>query len=73
MWEKVLLLLLQEHRGKVLGILIGLLAAILVVSYGFLKALFIMICIGLGYFIGKKIDEKQDLDVWLKDVFKNKD
>ncbi|SHG65017.1 Uncharacterized membrane protein [Thermosyntropha lipolytica DSM 11003] len=73
MWEKFLLLILQEHRGKVLGILIGLVAAILIVSYGLLKALFIMICIGLGYFIGKKIDEKQDWDEWLKEVFRQRE
>lgn len=73
MWEKILFFILEEHRGKALGVLFGLIAAILVVSYGFLKTLFIMVCIGLGYFIGKKVDEKQDIDVWLKQVFRNKD
>ncbi|MBO8159198.1 DUF2273 domain-containing protein [Thermosyntropha sp.] len=73
MWEKFLFLLLEEHRGKVLGVLLGLVAAILVVTYGFLKALFIMLCIGLGYFIGKKVDEKQDIDVWLKQIFRNRE
>lgn len=73
MWEKILFFILEEHRGKALGVFFGLIAAILVVSYGFLKTLFIMVCIGLGYFIGKKVDEKQDIDVWLKQVFRNKD
>lgn len=71
--EKFLLSLISEHRGKTIGVLIGLLASILFISYGFWKALFILVCIGLGYFIGRKIDENKNFDLWLKQIFKDKE
>lgn len=71
MWEKLLLSILQEHRGKAIGVFLGLVAGILVISYGFWKALFIMICIFLGYFIGKKLDEDKSFDNWLRRMFKD--
>ena len=44
MWDRVMYLLLVENRGKTVGIVLGLLAAILFVSYGFSNPL-IIICI----------------------------
>ncbi|NLJ72727.1 MAG: DUF2273 domain-containing protein [Syntrophomonadaceae bacterium] len=73
MWEKLLLSLINKHRGKTIGILIGLLASILFISYGFWKAIFIIICISLGYFIGRKIDEDKNLELWIKQLFKDKE
>ncbi|MGR6836402.1 DUF2273 domain-containing protein [Syntrophomonas erecta] len=72
MWEKLLWLILNENRGKAIGILLGLIASILVISYGFWKTLFIMFCIGVGYFIGKQLDEKKSFDNWLKEMFKDR-
>lgn len=72
MWEKIFLLIIEEHRGKAIGILMGLVAGILVISYGFWRTLFIIFCIVLGYFIGKRIDESQGLDHWLKQMFRDK-
>ncbi len=73
MWEKILLALLGEHRGKTIGILLGLLVSILFIFVGFFKTIFIIICIGLGYFIGKKLDENKNFEMWLKHFFKDKD
>ena len=73
MWEKLLLSLINKHRGITIGILIGLLASILFISYGFWKAIFIIICISLGYFIGRKIDEDKNLELWIKQLFKDKE
>ncbi|MDD3853978.1 MAG: DUF2273 domain-containing protein [Syntrophomonadaceae bacterium] len=70
MWDRVMYLLLVENRGKTVGILLGLLAAILFVSYGFFKTLFIIICIATGYFIGKQLDENKDFENWLNRIFK---
>ncbi|HZK44513.1 MAG TPA: DUF2273 domain-containing protein [Syntrophomonadaceae bacterium] len=71
MWERFLLSLINEHRGKTIGILIGLVASIFFITYGFWKAIFIIICIGLGYFIGKRIDENGNFEIWLKKLFKD--
>lgn len=72
MWEKVISYVLQEHRGKVVGICAGLLASIFIINYGFFKTIFIIFCICLGYFIGKKLDEEKSFDSWLKQMFKEK-
>lgn len=72
MWDKVLWFFMGEHRGKTIGVLLGLLASILFVTYGFWRTLFIMICIGVGYFIGKQLDDKKNFDSWLKQMFKDR-
>lgn len=72
MFEKMILYLITEHRGKVIGIILGLLASILFINYGFWRSIFVIICILLGYFIGKKIDDNTNLEVWIKNLFKEK-
>lgn len=72
MFEKAILYLITEHRGKVIGIILGLLASILFIKYGFWRSIFVLICILLGYFIGKKIDDNTNLEVWIKNLFKEK-
>lgn len=46
----------EEHGYKVLGALGGLVFALLVVRFGW-WALFILVCSGLGYWVGKRLDE----------------
>lgn len=72
MIEKMFLYLITEHRGKVIGISLGLLASILFISYGFWRSIFVIACIVLGYFIGKKIDDNSNIEVWFKNLFKEK-
>lgn len=71
MLERFLTQILEEHRGKTIGIAIGLAAAILFLSFGFWRALFIIICIVIGYFIGKRFDEDQNFNQWVKKIFKD--
>lgn len=72
MWENLFRIIFEEHRGKAIGIILGLLASILFISYGFWRTIFIVVCIALGFFIGKEIDEKKNFDQWLKNIFKDK-
>lgn len=72
MWEKILAYILQEHRGKTIGIVLGLIASIIFITYGFWRSLFVIFCIIVGYLIGKKIDENKSFDSWLKQMFKEK-
>jgi uncharacterized membrane protein len=67
--EKILLLILEEHRGKALGVFLGLVASILFLTYGFWRALFIIFFIGIGYYLGKRIDENKNIDNWFKNLF----
>lgn len=70
MIEKLLFYFLTEHRGKVIGISLGLLASILFISFGFWRTIFITFCIFAGYFIGKKIDDNTNIEAWLRNFFK---
>lgn len=49
------------HRGKIIGGILGLIIAIIIISLGFLKAVFVILCTVLGYYIGKLIDNKEDI------------
>jgi len=55
---QVLDYLWQEHRGKVVGVILGLLFGSLTAVWGFWKALFIALCVAAGYFIGCYLDGK---------------
>ena len=72
MWEDFWRIIFEQHRGKTIGVVLGLVASILFISYGFWRTVFIVICIALGFFIGKEIDEKKNFDQWLKNMFKDK-
>lgn len=70
MFEKLLIYIMDEHRGKAIGVTLGLLASILFISFGFWQTIFILLCILVGYQVGKKIDEQVDLELWIKNLFK---
>jgi uncharacterized membrane protein len=72
MLDKVLVYILTEHRGKTIGVTLGLLASILFISFGFWRTIFIVFCIFAGYQIGKKLDENTDLEFWMSNLFKAK-
>ncbi|MHC1746079.1 MAG: DUF2273 domain-containing protein [Negativicutes bacterium] len=51
----------EQHSGKIIGATAGLLIGILIITFGFFRTLFVLLCIIAGFIIGKKIDEKEDL------------
>lgn len=54
-------MLWSMHRGKIIGGILGLIIATIIISLGFLKAVFVILCTVLGYYIGKLIDNKEDI------------
>jgi uncharacterized membrane protein len=54
----------KQHRGQINGAGIGLAAGILILLIGIFRTVFIVICVGLGWFIGKRYHED-------KEYFKN--
>jgi Small integral membrane protein len=50
----------KENQGGINGALTGLFCAVFILLIGFLKTFFIAICIGIGYYIGKKVTEDKD-------------
>jgi len=59
--------LISRHKGKIGGLILGLVSGWLIIRYGFWKALFVALCMGIGYYIGKRLDEQVDLkEIFLK-------
>jgi len=61
MFKEFLLNLFSKNQGKIIGSFIGLLLAILILIIGFFRTLIIVLFIFAGFYIGKKIDNKEDL------------
>ena len=62
-----------NHRGKVIGVIAGLLFAGFVISFGFWRSLFIFFCVGVGLFIGVLVDKENGVVNGIKQVFKKND
>lgn len=70
MLDRLIALLWQEHRGKTVGVILGLTASILFVTLGFWRTIFIVICLSIGYWIGKRVDDHHSFNNWM-DTFRN--
>lgn len=49
------------HSGKIIGITIGLLFGILVLTIGFWQTVFLSCCTGIGYWVGGMSNRKERL------------
>jgi len=58
-----------KNKGKVLGVLLGLIFGWFTIQYGFLKTLFIFFAVSVGYIIGKRVDEQVGFRDMLSRVF----
>ncbi|HBM74296.1 MAG TPA: hypothetical protein DD429_01900 [Clostridiaceae bacterium] len=61
MLKDYLLDILNKNHGKIIGSILGLALAILMLIIGFFRTLLIALFVLLGYYIGKKIDNKESL------------
>ena len=50
----------ENHRGCVLGAFLGALIAVSILLFGFWNMLFIGICVAVGLWLGKQIDDAGD-------------
>jgi len=55
-WMTLFCELWKKDRGKIVGVILGLLFALFVISFGFWQAVFIALCVLIGLSIGKTID-----------------
>lgn len=55
---EILLELLLKHRGKVLGVLAGLLLGWMLITRGFWATLLLLLLLAAGYFLGRLVDEE---------------
>ena len=58
--KQILLQFYKAHKGEILGAGIGFALAVTVLLLGILKAIFIVICVVFGYYIGKKLSHDKD-------------
>lgn len=58
--KEFLMLSFKKHRGKIIGLLCGLLFGIFILSLGFWRGLFLSICIAVGYCIGRLYDKEEN-------------
>ncbi|AEF94952.1 Protein of unknown function DUF2273 [Desulfotomaculum nigrificans CO-1-SRB] len=56
MLYKLLQEILENHRGKAVGVTLGLIFGWFAITYGLFKAIFVALCVGGGYIIGKGVD-----------------
>ena len=59
---------LAVYKGRILGLVGGLFAAVLVLTVGVVAALFILLCMGIGYYIGRRYDNKQPIEELINDI-----
>lgn len=70
--SKIVEELMTYHRGKTIGILIGLLFSVLVITVGLLETIFIAVCIYLGFIIGKRLDDNESFNDLIHKLFRDK-
>jgi uncharacterized membrane protein len=61
---EILQYLWDNHRGKVVGLALGLVVGLFFILVGFWKTLLVVICVIGGYFLGKRIDEGGNSGDW---------
>ena len=63
---------LDRHRGKVIGVVLGLTFGWFAISYGLLKAVFVALCIVAGYYTGKSVDDRVDVREKISRLFRER-
>ncbi|KUO50554.1 MAG: hypothetical protein APF76_07860 [Desulfitibacter sp. BRH_c19] len=70
-WSKILTDAVTLHRGKLIGATIGLVFGLCTIFFGFWKALFLGVCIYVGYFVGRRMDKNEDFKELLRKFWGN--
>lgn len=61
MWQEILRKIIETSRWRVICSAVGLIVGVLFILLGFFRAVFLLLCIGLGFYIGNKMDDGEDL------------
>lgn len=65
MFSQIMADLWNNFRGRLLCSLFGAFTGFMFLWLGILQTLFLLFCIGSGFFLGNKLDKKEDLIEWL--------
>jgi uncharacterized membrane protein len=55
-----LLEMLKRNKGKAIGITLGLIFGILVLSIGLFRTILLALCVFVGYYFGSKSDKREN-------------
>ncbi len=66
-------IVVNEHWGKILGGLLGLVFAILVINIGFWWSVFIFLCVAIGLLIGWRLEVSKNIGLYVNRIFAPKD
>lgn len=50
---------LKNHHKRSIGIILGLIISLSIVNFGFFKTLFVIICMGIGLYLGNNFDNDE--------------
>ncbi|WP_432646605.1 DUF2273 domain-containing protein [Mitsuokella sp.] len=59
----------QENRGACVGLSAGVILAAAILLFGFWRTLFVVLCGGIGLYVGRKADREDDFFGRLADEF----
>lgn len=59
--KEVIFEFLAKNKGKIAGVFLGLIFSILVLVVGFFKTIFIIFCSMTGFYLGSRVDNKEDI------------
>lgn len=66
--RKVIETIWLQYGGRIAGTLVGLILGLVFLFVGFWKTLFFAFLTGLGFYIGKELDRKEDLKHVLESI-----
>lgn len=76
LWAKIgekisnfLIWAMDNHPGKLIGTAIGFLLGLLMVTLGFWRTMIVALFVVLGFVLGKRQDDHQDIITWLERNF----
>ena len=64
--KKVFEDIMTFHRGKLIGVTLGLIFGLFTIIFTFWSALFLAVCIFIGFFLGRRIDDDKDFKELIK-------
>lgn len=64
--SRFLLWALENHPGKLIGTSLGFVLGLLMVTLGFWRTMVLLLFVIIGYLVGKRQDDHQDIISWLE-------
>ncbi|NLJ55911.1 MAG: DUF2273 domain-containing protein [Firmicutes bacterium] len=61
--------LVNENLGKILGGFLGLLVALILMAFGFWRGLFVLLCVGIGIYLGAREEKNQVIQNYLEKLW----